>query len=56
MVDMPDEIALVRIDAELVRKATAEEVETLDVKPYPGCVAAKPAVSRPTLRLPTKRR
>lgn len=57
LLDMPDEVALVRIDAELVREATAEEVETLDVTPYPGMVVAKTvAVERPTLRLPAKRR
>jgi hypothetical protein len=39
LVDMPDEVALVRIDAGIVREATAEEVSTLELKPFPGVVA-----------------
>jgi hypothetical protein len=55
LVDMPDEVALVRIDAGIVREATAEDIDTLEVTPYPGMVTAKLAtVERPTLRLPTK--
>jgi hypothetical protein len=57
LVDMPDEVALVRIDAGIVREATAEDIDTLALTPYPGMVTAKlAAVERPTLRLPSKRR
>lgn len=62
LVDMPDAIARVRIDAGIVREADAEEIATLDLKPFPGvlppevvAVAAKPA-ERPTLHLKGKRR
>jgi hypothetical protein len=57
LVDMPDEVALVRIDAGIVREATSEDMETLELTPYPGMVVSKPAtMERPTLRLPAKRR
>lgn len=62
LVNMPDAVARVRIDAGIVREATAEEIETLDLKPFPGvvppeevAVSAKPA-ERPTLHLKGKRR
>jgi hypothetical protein len=55
LVDMPDEVALVRIDAGIVREANADEIDRLDLTPYPGMVVAKPyTAERPTLRLPAK--
>lgn len=60
LVEMPDAVARVRIDAGLVREATDEEIATLELKPFPGvvppeevAVSAKPA-ERPVLRLPMK--
>lgn len=59
LVDMPDTIARVRIDAGIVREATADEVETLDLKPFPGVVPSQPTAKpadRPTLHLPKGKR
>jgi hypothetical protein len=59
LVDMPDALARIRVDAGIVREATAEEAATLELKPFPGVVANGPAAivadaERPTLHLPKK--
>jgi hypothetical protein len=55
---MPDEMASARIAAGLARAPTADEIETLELKPFPGAVVkgeTAPA-ARPTLNLPKGKR
>lgn len=59
LIEMPDDMARDRIAAGLARPPTADEAETIELKPFPGTVlktdvaAAQP---RPTLSIPKGKR
>ncbi|MES2030851.1 MAG: hypothetical protein V4477_16850 [Pseudomonadota bacterium] len=58
LIDMPDEMASARIAAGLAREPTDDEIETLELKPFPGTVVkgeTAPTV-RQTMTLPKGKR
>jgi hypothetical protein len=58
LIEMPDDMASERVAAGLAREPTDDEIETLDLKPFPGAVAkGEPApAARPKLTLPKGKR